>query len=78
MLVAFFSGVAISDEMTIKGTINESQQLMGDDGKVYDINEDGKGAELVEKIGEKVEVTGTVTENDGAFSIQVISFTVTE
>jgi hypothetical protein len=51
--------------MTIKGRGNDMFQIITSDG-VYEIDFDGRGAQLIEKVGETVEVTGYVTEDDDA------------
>ena len=76
MLVAFASGLATAEEKTITGTINDSQQLVGYDGRVYEIADTAKGGELVGLSGEKVKVTGEVTESDGIMTIDVIDFEI--
>ena len=73
---AFLSGVAFSEEVTIKGTINDINQLVADDGSVYEIADTDKGDALIAETGQNVTVTGTVTENEGVMTIEVVDFEV--
>ncbi len=79
MLVAFLGGAAIAAEkVTIKGKINESQQLVTEDGKVYKIADTQQGIELADLTNEKVAVKGTVTEKEGVMTIEVSEYEVIE
>lgn len=79
LLVAFFCAAAIAaDEQTITGKINDQQQLVADDGTVYEVASSEKGDELVGMTDKKVSVTGTVAEKDGEKTIEVTDFKVME
>ena len=79
LMIAFLSGPAISaDSLTLVGTLNADGQIVTDNNQVYEIGENKKGDELFELTGSKVKVTGTVTEEDGARIITVISYEVIE
>ena len=79
VLVAFICSMAIAaDEKTITGEINEDGKLLAEDGKIYDLGETDKGLELTEMSGKKVSITGTVTESDGAMTIDVLNYEVIE
>jgi len=68
-----------ADEVTIFGTVNDYYQIETDDGEVYEIGDNEQGDELIEHMGERVEVTGTVEEDeDGVKVIMVMSFVVIE
>ena len=79
VLVVFFCGFAAAGEkMTITGTINEDAQIETDEGKVYDIAESDKGAELSTMVGKKVNVTGVVEDSEGETLIEVETYAVVE
>ncbi|MEJ2729814.1 MAG: hypothetical protein P8185_15135 [Deltaproteobacteria bacterium] len=78
-LTAFISGVAVAgSEVSISGVINEDGQLVDDGGMAYDIAENEEGDQLVEMIGQKVAVKGTVMETEGTKIITVTEFKVLE
>jgi hypothetical protein len=76
--VPLSNGPAFSaDEMTILGTVNDYYEIETDDGDVYEIGDNEQGDELVGYVGARVEVTGTVEEDeDGVKILTVMSFTV--
>jgi hypothetical protein len=78
--VALSFGLAISaDKVTISGTINDYYGIETDDGEVYEIGDSEQGDELIGHVGARVEVTGTVEEDeDGVKVITVTSFVLIE
>ena len=64
---------AVAGGLTLVGEINDENQLMTPDGKIYDIADTMEGSELFELTGESVSVTGTVEEEDGVKTITVES-----
>lgn len=79
LLVALFCATAISaDEKTITGKINNDQQLVADDGTIYEVADSEKGDELIAITDNKVSVTGTVAEKEGQKTIDVTGFKVIE
>lgn len=75
LLFSFGIGLA-ADAVTIQGQVNEENQLVDQDGNVYQIAETEQGMEVMDMVGEKVEVRGTVTEQEGAKEITVESFSI--
>jgi len=76
-----FAGVQTlwaAEPVTITGTVNEDSQIVTDDGTVYEVLEGEKGAEVFDKTGKTVRVTGVVEELDGDFLINVLSCEVVE
>jgi len=64
-----------SETMTIEGEVNDTRQVVGNDGQVYDIADNDPGNELIEShIGEKVKVTGTFAEDKDVKIITVTDF----
>jgi hypothetical protein len=79
VLTVFLSGIAVAGSaIRISGVINEDGQLVDDDGMTYDIAENEEGDEVMEMIGRKVAVEGTVMEADGTKIITISSFTIVE
>jgi hypothetical protein len=76
LLFAVGIGVA-ADQITIMGQVNEDSQLVDDQGNVYDIADTDEGMKVKEMVGEKVEVRGTLMDQEGAKEITVESFSVT-
>ncbi len=77
LIVAFITGVAISGQsITIVGTVNEDYQIVADNGQIYEVADTEKGVEVVDLVGKKVKVTGTVEESDGEKVITITSYEV--
>jgi hypothetical protein len=69
---------ATADEVSITGTINGDSQLVDDSGTAYDIGDNEKGNEVMELVGKKVSVKGTVMEAEGTKIITITAFDVIE
>ncbi|MBN1831746.1 MAG: hypothetical protein JW896_06495 [Deltaproteobacteria bacterium] len=78
--VALSFGSALSaDEVTISGTVNDNYEIETDDGEIYEIGDSEQGDELVGYVGSRVEVTGTIEEDeDGVKVITITSFVLLE
>ena len=75
--LVFATGVAMAAEaVTIQGQVNEENQLVDQDGNVYKIADTEEGMKVMDMVGEKVEVKGTVQEDMGDKEITVESFSV--
>jgi hypothetical protein len=78
-LTVFISGIAVAgSEVSISGIINEDGQLVDNGGMAYDIAENEEGDQLIEMIGQKVAVKGTVMESEGTKIITVTEFKLLE
>jgi hypothetical protein len=82
-MVVMMSGVAISaekkaaeSEVIITGTINGANQLVDKEGQIFSIAVTKEGQELVTNVGQKVQVKGTVLENEGQKQISVSAYKV--
>ena len=79
VLVLFVIGFsAAADMVVVQGQVTEDSQIMDDAGNVFDIADTDKGNELVENVGQKVEIQGTVMEDGGVKVITVESFRIIE
>lgn len=77
-LIAGMSARALlAEEMTIKGKVSQ-EGIVSDDGQMYAVADDEKGTELLKLVDKKVEVTGTVQEQEGKKVITVTEYKVTE
>jgi len=78
-LSVILSGIAVAGpEVSISGVINEDGQLVDDDGMAYDIAESEEGDQIMEMVGSKVTVKGTVMEAEGTKIITVTTFKIIE
>lgn len=72
-------GWALAGEATVTaviGEVNDNYQIVSDD-QIYEIADTKKGQELVDNyIGARVEVTGTVEEDNDIKIITITSFKV--
>ena len=66
------------EEVTIVGTMNAFDQLIDEDGTVYEIDITDAGNELVEEVGKKVEATGLVEELEGIKTLSVSTYRILE
>ena len=84
LVCLFLLGGAIAlslaaEKVTIVVTVADGHQLVGDDGYPYEVEDTDMGNKLVlQHIGRKVEVTGTVKETIDYRVIDVDSFRVIE
>jgi len=60
------------------GTMNAFDQLIDEDGTVYEIDITDAGNELVEEVGKKVEATGLVEELEGIKTLSVSTYRILE
>jgi len=76
--ISMFAGFAIGGDVTVVGTVNDENQIVDNDGTVYDVADNEKGEELMEHVGKKIQVMGTVMEGDDGKLITITSYTVIE
>jgi hypothetical protein len=78
-LTVFLSGIALAgSEVSISGVISDDGQLVDNDGMAYDIAENEEGNEIMEMVGQKMTVKGTVMEAEGTKIITVTAFKLLE
>ncbi|MBT8371714.1 MAG: hypothetical protein KJO34_12185 [Deltaproteobacteria bacterium] len=78
-LAALISGIAVAgSEINITGAINEDGELVDDSGNAYEIADTEQGNEVMDMVGKKVSVKGTVMEEEGTRTISITSFDVIE
>jgi hypothetical protein len=85
-MIAFLSAVAIAseepvvapEESVIVGTIMENNQIVDQDGQSYVIKQVKEGDNILELVGKKVQIKGTVLEADGQKTIEMVSYELVE
>ena len=78
-LIAFLSTVAIAtEESIIVGTITEDNQIVDQDGQAYVIKQNKQGSDIIEFVGKKAQIKGTVLEADGTKTIEIASYELIE
>ena len=65
-------------EVTITGTINDSYQIVSENGTVYEVADTDMGNDLLNHVGKTVEVFGEVSEEEGVKIINVKSYKILE
>ncbi|WDN90539.1 hypothetical protein BuS5_03510 [Desulfosarcina sp. BuS5] len=85
-MIAFLSAVAIAseeavippEEFVIVGTIMQDNQIVDQDGQSYVIKQIKEGDDIIELVGKKVQIKGTVLEADGKKTIEMVSYELVE
>lgn len=63
--------------ITVSGTINDSNQLIDDQGKAFELSENtDEGLEVKALVGQKVELKGTVMEEEGQNIMEVQEYRI--
>lgn len=78
VLTLMLATPVLAAEVTLIGKVNDRYQIETDQGDVYEVADTDMGNELSELIGQKVKVTGTVSEEEGVKTITVAAYTVLE
>jgi hypothetical protein len=78
-LTVFISGIALAgSQISISGVINEDGQLVDGNDIAYDLAENEQGEQIMEMVGQKVAVKGTVMDDEGTKVITVTEFKLLE
>jgi len=72
------SNPVFADEITITGTINDTYQIVAENGTVYEVADTDMGNDLLNHVGSTVEVIGEVVEEEGVKVINVKSYKILE
>ena len=75
-LAVVFPAPVFADQTTVIGKVNDSYQIVTEEGVVYEVADTDIGNEMLNHVGKTVEASGLVTEEDGVKVISVISYTV--
>jgi hypothetical protein len=77
-LTVLAASYVVAETITIIGTVTEAYYLETDLGDQYEIGTSEKGDELLNYVGQKLQVKGTLIEEDEVKIIDVISFKLIE
>ena len=72
LMVAFAGSILAGEKMTIVGVVTEDGLIVDQKGVIYEIGENDKFEAVTENTDVKVEVKGTVQEDDGGNKIIMI------
>jgi len=72
------SNPVFAGETTITGMINDTYQIVADNGTVYEVADTDMGNDLLNNVGKTVEVMGEVVEEEGVKVINVKSYKILE
>lgn len=79
VVVGFMLGAGLASEpVMIQGQVSEDNQIMDEAGNVYDIVDSEAGNEVVELVDQKVEIQGTLMEDQDGKVIAIESFRIME
>lgn len=68
---------AASAGITVSGTINDANQLIDDKGQAFELSENTeKGLEVKALVGQKVELKGTVMDEEGQNVLEVQDYKI--
>lgn len=76
LLVATAPAIAQSVVVTVVGVVTEDSQLVADDGEIYEVAASREGEAVKELLDKRVQVTGSVSEQNGIKIIEVTSYQV--
>ena len=76
VLTLMLATPVLATDVTLIGKVNDSYQIETDQGDVYEVADTDMGNELLNNVGKKVEVTGTVSEELGVKIITVAVYVV--
>lgn len=66
------------EAVTLSGTIDENSNFVADTGDSYALSDNDKSTELKALTGKKVEIKGTVMEEEGKKSVEVTEYNILE
>lgn len=72
LMAAFAGSIYAGEKMTIVGLITEDGLIVDNDGVIYEIGENEKFDAITEHFDVKIEVTGSVEEDDGGNKIIMV------
>ena len=69
---------AAGEPVTMVGVVNDNFQFIADNGHTYEVEITDAGNDLIDTVGQKVEVIAVVDEVDEVKTLNVVSFRVLE
>lgn len=77
-LALMYANPVFADKITVTGTINDTYQIIADDGTVYEVADTDMGDDLLNHVGKTVEVVGEIFVEEGVKVINVKSYKILE
>ena len=74
--IILMAGPCLAGDTVVSGKVTAENQLLSDDGQVYEVADTENGNKLLEHMDKKVAVKGSVAEKDGMKTITVTSFKI--
>ena len=65
---------AAADRMAVMGTVMDDYRIVTDQGESYEIADTDLGNSVMDYVGQKVEVQGEVTEEEGFKIVRVVEY----
>lgn len=79
LLTVAFCGLAVAgEEVTIMGTVNAENQLVDESGQAFSLADTAEGLEVKAMVGKKVQITGTLEEQEGQKVVTVSNYEIME
>jgi type 1 fimbria pilin len=66
------ANIFADDTVTITGTVNDDGQLVDDAGQIYEFADTDLGWQVMDQVGEKVEVEGKIEEEESDVKVIVV------
>lgn len=66
------------EEIILSGMIDESNKFVADNGESYELSSNEQGLEVMALPGKKVEIRGTVMEEEGQKTVEVTNYSILE
>ena len=64
--------VSAGEIVTVRGIINDNGQLADDSGQLYEIADTDLGWEVMDQVGDEVEVEGEIEEDESGIKVIVV------
>jgi hypothetical protein len=64
--------------ITLSGSIDESNRFVSESGEAFDLSDSERGMEVKALTGKKVEIKGTVMEEEGKKTVEVTEYNILE
>lgn len=66
------------ESVTLSGTIDKDSNFVADNGDAYTLSDNDRSLELKALTGKKVEIKGTVMEEEGKKTVEVMEYNILE
>lgn len=66
------------EEVALSGSIDDMNRFIAENGQTYRLSDNEQGLEVQSLAGKKVEIKGTVMEEEGQKTVEVTDYTILE